>query len=268
MAYEIINVGELPNDGTGDPVRVAFIKINNNFAEFNNSIDPLGANGAIQFKKITTNGNVSTNSFSASNNFVFDATANTLVLNGNISPLTANVMDIGSNAKPIGNIYISSTGLKLGNITISSTANGITFSGEGNTSPVLQSGNINTVTVNASGAISYGNVPKATVSTFTVDTTTNAPNQKVFELLATSLSTIRFDIISTAASGNDKQTATIMVVKSVNGATAKHTVHNTIFQGNVVTNYDVTSEFGNIVLKLSPFLNTTISHKISYQQVL
>jgi len=268
MAYEIINVGELPNDGTGDPVRVAFIKINNNFAEFNNSIDPLGANGAIQFKKITTNGNVSTNSFSASNNFVFDATANTLVLNGNISPLTANVMDIGSNAKPIGNIYISSTGLKLGNITISSTANGITFSGEGNTSPVLQSGNINTVTVNASGGISYGNVPKATISTFTVDTATNAPNQKVFELLATGLNTIRFDIVSTTSSGSDRQTATVMAVKSANGAIAKYTVHNTIFQGNVVTNYQVTSEFGNIVLKLSPFLNTTVTHKISYQSVL
>ena len=28
---EIINVGVLPNDGTGDPLRVAFEKINNNF---------------------------------------------------------------------------------------------------------------------------------------------------------------------------------------------------------------------------------------------
>jgi hypothetical protein len=268
MNYEIINVGELPNDGTGDPVRVAFIKINNNFSGFNNFVDPFGANGAIQFKKITTNGNVSTNSFTASNNFVFDASANTLILNGNISPLTANVMDIGSNAKPVGNIYISSSGLKLGNITISSTANGITFVGEGNTSPVLQSGNVNTVTVNASGAISYGNVPKVTISTFTVETTTNAPNQKVFELLATSLNTIRFDIVSSTSSGNDRQSATVMAVKSINGTVAKYTVHDTIFQGNVVTNYEVTSEFGNIVLKLSPFLNTTISHKISYQMVL
>ncbi len=29
---EIINIGELPNDGQGDPLRVAFRKINNNFA--------------------------------------------------------------------------------------------------------------------------------------------------------------------------------------------------------------------------------------------
>jgi hypothetical protein len=30
--YEIINIGALPNDGSGDPLRVAFGKINNNFA--------------------------------------------------------------------------------------------------------------------------------------------------------------------------------------------------------------------------------------------
>ena len=30
--YEIVNVGLLPNDGEGDPLRVAFQKINNNFA--------------------------------------------------------------------------------------------------------------------------------------------------------------------------------------------------------------------------------------------
>lgn len=33
MAREIINVGTLPNDGLGDPLRTAYIKCNNNFAE-------------------------------------------------------------------------------------------------------------------------------------------------------------------------------------------------------------------------------------------
>lgn len=32
MAQEIINIGTLPNDGEGDPLRVAFSKINNNFS--------------------------------------------------------------------------------------------------------------------------------------------------------------------------------------------------------------------------------------------
>lgn len=33
MAREIINVGSAPNDGTGDPLRTAYIKCNNNFVE-------------------------------------------------------------------------------------------------------------------------------------------------------------------------------------------------------------------------------------------
>jgi hypothetical protein len=32
MTQQIINVGTLPNDGTGDPIREAFTKVNNNFS--------------------------------------------------------------------------------------------------------------------------------------------------------------------------------------------------------------------------------------------
>jgi len=33
MAIEVINVGTTPNDGTGDPIRTAYQKCNNNFGE-------------------------------------------------------------------------------------------------------------------------------------------------------------------------------------------------------------------------------------------
>lgn len=33
MPQQIINVGSLPNDGTGDPLRTAYQKINGNFTE-------------------------------------------------------------------------------------------------------------------------------------------------------------------------------------------------------------------------------------------
>ena len=33
MTQEIINIGAVPNDGEGDPLRTAFSKINNNFAQ-------------------------------------------------------------------------------------------------------------------------------------------------------------------------------------------------------------------------------------------
>lgn len=33
MAQQTINVGAAPNDGTGDPIRTAYIKCNDNFGE-------------------------------------------------------------------------------------------------------------------------------------------------------------------------------------------------------------------------------------------
>ena len=33
MTQEIINIGAVPNDGEGDPLRTAFQKINNNFTQ-------------------------------------------------------------------------------------------------------------------------------------------------------------------------------------------------------------------------------------------
>ncbi len=53
MAQQIINIGALPNDGSGDPLRTAFNKINNNFAElftapFNTSTANTTGSGANQ----------------------------------------------------------------------------------------------------------------------------------------------------------------------------------------------------------------------------
>lgn len=38
MAQQLINVGSLPNDGTGDPLRLAYQKINSNFTEVYSTI--------------------------------------------------------------------------------------------------------------------------------------------------------------------------------------------------------------------------------------
>lgn len=50
MAIEIIKIGALPNDGLGDPLRVAFAKINNNFALSSNTTVAAGTDGSIQFR--------------------------------------------------------------------------------------------------------------------------------------------------------------------------------------------------------------------------
>lgn len=59
---EIINIGALPNDGTGDPLRVAFTKINNNFSNL---------------FAVTYNTSNTFTIGSTSNQVIFESTANT-----------------------------------------------------------------------------------------------------------------------------------------------------------------------------------------------
>ena len=50
MAIQVINVGTAPNDGLGDPIRTAYIKCNDNFAELYSRVrtsPPLTSVGSI-----------------------------------------------------------------------------------------------------------------------------------------------------------------------------------------------------------------------------
>ena len=57
MSQQNINVGTVPNDGTGDPIRTAMIKVQNNFSEFYAALAP----------------NLSTNNVTAANNLTVTA---------------------------------------------------------------------------------------------------------------------------------------------------------------------------------------------------
>ena len=77
MAIQMINVGRLANDGTGDDLREAFIKINQNFQLFDAVANPqgrnLGSNGAevfaqvedgeFQFRRLIPGQNIQINEF-------------------------------------------------------------------------------------------------------------------------------------------------------------------------------------------------------------
>jgi hypothetical protein len=105
--YEIINVGNAPNDGQGDPLRTAFEKINNNFAITFNT-------GIFNTDKVVTFGNSSQTIFSwPANNFTqatfqinsTDTTANTqsVTINATISPDLSTIRFTAQNTLFVGN---------------------------------------------------------------------------------------------------------------------------------------------------------------------
>ncbi len=101
---EIINIGALPNDGQGDPLRTAFQKINNNFAEVFSS-------GVFTYLGITEG-----------------TTANQVIFETDANVFTQGVFQINS--------YVANTANSQ-NITISAainnSANSVKFSAYGTT---------------------------------------------------------------------------------------------------------------------------------------
>ena len=109
MAQQQINYGNVANDGTGDPLRSAFIKTDDNFDEIY-AAGPVSSNITITNNSITatnTNGNITL------------ATNGVGVINTNsLIPSTSNTYTLGSSTGYYRSAYIGTGGVTvLGNIT-------------------------------------------------------------------------------------------------------------------------------------------------------
>ena len=84
MTIQLINLGTYANDGTGDDLRSAFIKVNQNFTELSNITASNGANlgsGEHIFAG-KVGGNLNFKSLIAGNNITLTSTANTISIQG------------------------------------------------------------------------------------------------------------------------------------------------------------------------------------------
>lgn len=106
MANQIINVGAVPNDGTGDTLRVAFIKTRDNFAELYNLTDAI----PVDVSDLTDTGNLL---FDGS----YDSLNNLPTIPSDISDLTDTQRLLGGENLRSRNILTSSTGSIDGSTT-------------------------------------------------------------------------------------------------------------------------------------------------------
>jgi hypothetical protein len=250
-----IDIGDLPNDGTGDPLRTAFEKINENFLDLVGAL-PEGPNGSFQF-------NDNGNSLGTAN-FVYVSSNNVIQLGSNIAPISN--ITIGTSSNTIAGLYLGNTSLKLGNVSINESNNTISFP---LTALPSVKANIAVNNLTTDGNVNVGDtlvVGGTTTRTVQAITTTNTINQPVVSISEDDISTGTFKINSRENSSNNSQSATIVGYKSNNGLGVNYVVSGTIFIGIPLTNYNVALDgYGNIALLVSPFLNTTLTHTINYE---
>ena len=115
MAQKIINVGTDANYGDGEPLRSAFIKVNENFTEVYADISALKAGAIVADVKGTIVGDDSTILVDGVNSSINLAGT----VKGDIVPDTNVAYDIGSATKRFKDLYLSGNTINLGGTTLS-----------------------------------------------------------------------------------------------------------------------------------------------------
>ena len=149
MAIQTINIGTIANDGTGDDLREAFVKVNNNFTELNarstesTTVANLGSAGEgvfgqisgteLQFKKIVAGSAIS-----------LAANANAITINSTATGL------------PSVQIFADNN-----NITLDSNGNALTLAGGGTTTTNLSG---TTLTISSVTSVQTDTDPKLTAT--------------------------------------------------------------------------------------------------------
>lgn len=114
MAKQTINIGTAVNDGTGDPLRTAFDKINDNFDEVYLA-GLIGGNLAVDgntFKSINTNGNITLDPDGSGL-----VTINSdLIIAGSVRGDSSSVIQIESDVEILGDHEVTGT-LTVGTVT-------------------------------------------------------------------------------------------------------------------------------------------------------
>lgn len=164
MAKQTVNIGAAANDGTGDPIRDAFDKLNQNFDEVYSSYS---ATGAVSVGNSTVNSVVSNTGGLVVSNSTVSTVANSGTFKiGNTTAnatLISTVLTVAGNST-IGSGLINTTSVAVGNATINAALS---------QSTLLISASVSNLAVNSS-VLSLGNSSVNTVANSSRVTTASA----------------------------------------------------------------------------------------------
>ena len=236
-----INVGTLPNDGLGDPLRIAFSKINNNFS---NLISTLGGNLSSTIELTQVEDFRETTSIE--NNLYINQLS---IFNNNVSTVTSTPLPIVST--PINSANLATQIGPFGNqlyINIGNTPN------DGQGDPLrVAFGKINN---------NFSNLFFTTTNT-TLSYTVGVLDQIIFEADANKFTQAEFKIQTSDSEGPNSQNITISAQMKNSGTNVRWTGYATIFDGSPLTNYNLEVIGGNVVIIAKPIANTTMTHFIA-----
>lgn len=240
MTQEVIDTGALPNDGSGDPLRVAFDKINNNFANLMALVPT--ANVELVDPNQFPDGGSNTANASFSGNITINA--NNIYLGSSVPAIqndpTAKMLEF---TQPIGPFWNQEY------INVGATAN------DGTGDPLRVA--FEKINNNFSNLFFTG------TTTYTVYTVGNIPGQVIFETPANTFTQASFMIRSSDTGTPDSQEITITAQISNDNANVKYTGYGTTFFGNALTRYSMDVLDGNVRLMADPLVDEVLLHFIA-----
>lgn len=241
---EIINTGDLPNDGAGDPLRLAFDKINNNFA---NLFAITAVEGELIPVEELVDEQLSGNGFSGNINIGLVANNVYYTLPDSATPVQVAQFDtfayVANLITPTGPYGAQEY------INIGAQAN----DGEGD--PLR--------TAFAKINNNFSNLFFTTTSTSNTFTVGLDTNQVIYETSANTFSQAKFQIRSSDPGTDDMQDITITASIINNLAGVRFTGYGTLFEGNALCRYDMDVLDGNVRLLINPIKNAVILHFIA-----
>jgi hypothetical protein len=252
LNIEIVNIGSLANDGTGDPLRVAFTKLNNNFSQIT-GVTASGPAGALQYKE----GDFT----SGSSSLVFDPGLNQLNITANIVPYTYSNVNIGNVTNTINGLYLNPTSLHIGNISVVESENTLSFPVTGSAYDKASLSGLQDIAIVGNSSIAGSSTLGNSFSkSFTITTHNDNPSQALFSTPATNFTTAIAKITTINPDSNNTQYVTLSISKQTDNSQARHIAHSTVFSTVPQTRYDVDINYGNLRVMVNPLANVILNH--------